>query len=250
MQPETISFLLDLNHQFYQTFAQAFANTRRRIQPGIYRILQEIDPQGDWLDIGCGSGALGVEWIKQARRGSYLGLDFSSGLLDEARRSVAELTKAGLTVEYQAADLGKPDWDAGIQERQFEGILAFASLHHLPAFSERQRLLRQVRARLKDGGVFIHSEWQFQHSPKLMARRLPWETVGLSADAVEPGDTLLDWRHALPGQQETIGYRYVHLFDREELSRLAAGANFEIINEFESDGKEGNLALYQVWRAI
>jgi hypothetical protein len=39
VNPTTISLLLDLNRQFYQTFAIPFSATRHRLQPGVLRIL-------------------------------------------------------------------------------------------------------------------------------------------------------------------------------------------------------------------
>ena len=252
MQPETITRLLDLNRQFYQTFGDSFAHTRRRIQPGIRRILAEkLPPGGHWLDLGCGSGALGLEWILQQRQGSYLGLDFSPVLLAAARQTVAlHLPAPGLDVQYLQADLGLPDWGQGLPRTSFNGVLAFAALHHIPGSQARLDLLRQVRRLLPRGGFFIHSEWQFANSERWRQRILPWDLAGLSAEELEPGDTLLDWRHVLPGQQEHVGLRYVHLFSRPELAELAAASGFDLIDEFESDGKEGNLGLYQVWQAI
>jgi SAM-dependent methyltransferase len=131
-----------------------------------------------------------------------------------------------------------------------DGALAFAVLHHLPGMELRRRVLLQVHDLLVPGGWFIHSEWQFQHSPRLMARRLPWTRLGLQVGDLEEGDTLLDWRHASCGQAEQVGLRYVHLFSRAELQELAALSGFRIAEEFESDGKGGNLGLYQVWRSV
>jgi hypothetical protein len=101
---------------------------------------------------------------------------------------------------------------------------------------------------LKPGGLFIHSEWQFQNSPRLLARVQPWSVAGIDESELEEGDWLLDWRYRAGGGLEKPGLRYVHLFNREELAGLAAASGFEILTEFESDGKEGRLALYQVWR--
>jgi len=67
---------------------------------------------------------------------------------------------------------------------------------------------------------------------------------------VEEGDTLLDWRHHCDDQDKEPGLRYVHLFSREELSGLAQGAGFRIVDEFESDGQGERLGLYQVWQKI
>ena len=64
------------------------------------------------------------------------------------------------------------DWAAGCQAC-FDGVLCFAALHHLPGEELRARVAQQVRVLLPEGGLFIHSNWQFQHSPKLMARVQP-----------------------------------------------------------------------------
>ncbi|NJN44464.1 MAG: hypothetical protein HC806_06915 [Anaerolineae bacterium] len=80
------------------------------------------------------------------------------------------------------------------------------------------------------------------NSPRWRARIQPWERVGLSAEEVGLGDNLLDWRRG--GE----GLRYVHHFSEDELAHLAKDSDFEITDTFYSDGKEGNLGLYQVWK--
>jgi len=252
MQETTRQQLLTLNRKFYQTFGDAFAHTRRRIQPGIHRLLKDtIPPHGHWLDLGCGSGALGLQWIEQKRTGGYTGLDFSPVLLAEARKAVAQhLPAPDLTVTYHQVDLGNHRWTAALPDKQYDGIFAFAALHHIPDTAARLALLRQVRSLLSPGGTFIHSEWQFMNSPRWRKRILPWSTADIPEDDLDPGDTLLDWRHILPGQKEQVGLRYVHHFNRAELANLAANSGFDIQMEFDSDGKEGNLALYQIWQAV
>jgi len=250
MDSATVSFLLTLNRQFYQTFGQSFAETRRRVQPGVRRVLERLPPEGCWLDLGCGAGSLAVEWARQARRGEYLGLDFSPQLLAEARQAVAGRPIEGLSLQFGLVDLSQPAWNAGLDQASFNGVLAFAVLHHLPGQELRRQVLRRVRDLLVPGGWFIHSEWQFQHSPRLLARRLPWEKVDLHAEELDEGDTLFDWRHALPDHGGQVGLRYVHLFDRAELASLASSTGFEVFEEFESDGTGGRLGLYQFWRSV
>jgi len=251
MQAEIIAKLLAINEEFYQRFGAAFAATRRRIQPGVQRILEEILRDGDWLDLGCGSGAILTHWIKSGSKGSYTGLDFSEALLTEARANLeVQPAHDGLEVNYVRADLLDLQWPGLVKRSPLTGVLAFASLHHLPGANNRLRILRQVEQMLKPGGMFIHSEWQFQHSPKLMSRVQPWSIVGLAETDVEEGDTLLDWRHTSGDQAGERGLRYVHLFQRGELADLARESGFTITHEFESDGKGGNLALYQVWKKI
>ena len=81
-----------------------------------------------------------------------------------------------------------------------------------------------------------------------MARIQPWKSIGVAETEIDPGDTLLDWRYSLPGQDEETGLRYVHLFQREELLHIASKNGFEIVKEFESDGSGGVLSLYQTWK--
>ena len=251
MDSETIRCLLDINSQFYQKFGDAFAATRRRIQPGITRVLESLPKEGDWLDLGSGSGTLALTWVKQGRRGSYSGVDFSVPLLNEARRTLNELDiPENLQIKFYQADLLAPAWTDVLERQTYDGVLCFAALHHIPAYECRLQLIRQVRSLLTSGGSFFHSNWQFQNSPKLMARVLPWESVGLDETRVEKGDTLLDWRYTLPGQQDTSGTRYVHGFTAEEFSQLAAESGFEILDSFEMDGQGGRLGFYQHWRAI
>jgi SAM-dependent methyltransferase len=250
MNPDTSSRLIDINRRFYSEFGASFAATRQRIQNGVRRVLDALPdaPSDRWLDIGCGSGSLAVEWQHTGRRSHYLGLDFSPALLAEAEKAIQGSTSTPGVVTFRAADLTSPTWAEGLQPG-FAGVLAFAVLHHIPGSDLRLAILQRVRDLLGPGGVFIHSEWQFQHSQKLMERRLPWSTVGIAESDVEPGDTLLDWRAAQPAQPEQTGLRYVHLFPREELAALAHASSFQVIEEFESDGQGGRLGLYQVWKS-
>ncbi|MFZ6018920.1 MAG: class I SAM-dependent methyltransferase [Chloroflexota bacterium] len=248
MRSETIQKLLEINDQFYQNFAAAFAATRRRIQPGVRRVLQNLPVGGRLLDLGCGSGALALELERRWQTGSYLGLDASPALLAEARAALRAAPSGGVDIRFARANLADPDWVEVAAAYPVDVVLAFAVLHHIPSAGLRQQILQQVNSLLPAGGLFIHSEWQFQHSPRWRARIQPWSRVGIDENDLEEGDTLLDWRHRLPGQPEQVGLRYVHLFSRAELSALAGHTGFAVIEEFESDGEGGRLGLYQVWR--
>ncbi len=236
MNPSTTSRLLELNRQFYQTFAIPFSATRQRLQPGVLKILEQISPEADLLDLGCGNGELAHELARCGHAGSYIGLDFSSTLLEQA----AEGQPANF--HFVMADLANPAWDVSLTSGFFDAALAFAVLHHLPGVDFREHLLCRARDLIKPGGCFIHSEWQFMNSPRLAARVQPWESIGLSQQDVDPGDYLLDWR------QGGKGLRYVHHFSEAELAELATKAGFGIIESFLSDGENGRLGLYQVWK--
>jgi len=243
MEKSVIQRLLSLNQQFYQTFAGAFSATRQRIQPGMRRLLPRLAEWPRLLDLGCGNGGLGAAWLKLKPEGEYWGLDSSAGLLKEAGGMLGYRQNAYLL----QADLGRAGWSEVLPPGEWPGITAFASLHHIPGYERRLGLLREAAGLLQTGGELIFSIWQFQHSPRLLARKQPWSAADLSETDVEEGDTLLDWRAAPPGAPEQHGLRYVHQFSPFELERLAAGCGLQRLETFESDGEGGRLGLYQVW---
>jgi len=229
--------LVQLNQQFYQTFAAQFSATRQRIQPGVRRILDRTPPDAKILDLGCGNGELAQELLKQGYRGNYLGLDFSQSLLDVAKNSAGSASN----ITFAHTDFADTSWDNILPADSFDLIFSFAVFHHLPGENLRRSMVNKIAQRLDANGKFIHSHWQFLSSPKLFARIQPWDVVGLNAAQVDQGDYLLDWRRG------GYGLRYVHHASANYLKSLAAETGFRLEDHFYSDGAEGNLGLYQVW---
>jgi SAM-dependent methyltransferase len=231
--------LLALNSQFYQTFAPQFSATRQRLQPGVKRLLGQIASQSSLLDLGCGNGELARQLARHGFAGRYVGIDLAEGLLALARQGLPPAFQAS----FHRLDLSTPGWETLVPGPPFDMALVFAVLHHLPGEALRRRVLEKVHTLLAPQGCFVHSEWQYLSSPRLRWRILPWDTIGLSPEDVDPGDALLDWK------QGGYGLRYVHQFSEPELARLAAETDFTVRETFYSDGREGNLGLYQVWEA-
>ncbi len=234
---DTADHLINLNRQFYQSFAQPFSATRQRLQPGVARVLSRLDPDARILDLGCGNGELARALARRGHRSSYVGVDFSADLLGRAQESIPQ----GFNARFIQADLTATDWDAQLPAGEFDQALAFAALHHIPGEALRRQITRKVHNLLAEQGQFIHSEWQFLHSARLHRRVQPWAKVGLSSNQVDPGDYLLDWRRG------GYGLRYVHHFSEEELARLASETGYRILETFYSDGESGDLGLYQTW---
>lgn len=233
--------LLQLNRDFYQAFAAPFSATRQRLQPGVQHFLEGVPSTARILDLGCGNGEVWHHLQQRQHLGTYTGLDFSSGLL-----SLADQRAPGHPAQatFIQADLSAPGWADTINPilAPFDFILAFAVLHHIPDLSLRRQILREVPRLLAPGGLFIHSQWQFLNSPRLRQRIQPWETIGLSPEQVDAGDFLMDWRSG------GAGLRYVHHFTPEELGELANDCGFWIQETLLSDGSNGKLGLYQVWK--
>jgi len=237
MQREVRDRLLEINREFYQSFAAAFADKRKRLQPGVLQAIMDLPMQAQVLELGCGHAALAAHLHRHGFQGSYVGLDHSQDLLD---RRAATLRPP--TYEFYRADLSDPDWPRVVaaSPRHFEWVLAFAVLHHLPTEELRLAILNEVRQLLSPEGALALSVWDFLKSPRMQQRIVPWEQVGLNSEQVDRADLLLDWRHA--GK----GLRYIHHFESEELRSLAQAAGFKVVSQFHADG---GLGLYQVWES-
>jgi len=251
VNPHIAQRLLALNRQFYTDFGESFSATRGRIQPGVRRVLDSLEGDETILDLGCGNGGLARALAKDGHRGAYLGLDFSLPLLAEAEPAPqgfsAQFRQVDLTrlsvvsdqlsvVGHQPSATGHPLTGIG-----WSLVTAFAVLHHIPDQSLRLDILRTIHELLAEGGRFIHSNWQFLNSPRLRARLRGWSEAGLTEADVDANDYLLDWRSG------GTGLRYVHHFSEAELAGLAASSGFRVAGTFYSDGREGNLAVYQAW---
>jgi tRNA (uracil-5-)-methyltransferase TRM9 len=241
--------LIDLNIQFYQTFASSFSVSRYTVQPGVRKIINEYllkkTEASDYpiLDLGCGNGVLAHYLDQNLFRGKYLGVDGSSNLLELGAKKTFS---AHFSPNFLVLEITSSNWETHLPGLKYYPIVSFAVLHHIPGINLRLDIFRKINMLLPPGGLFIHSNWQFLNSPKLSGRIVPWEKIGLSTLQVDPGDALLDWR----AEDGKTGYRYVHHFSEEEMKKDAFQAGFHIVDSFYSDGRNGNLALYQVWQTV
>jgi SAM-dependent methyltransferase len=237
MLPETAERLLELNRRFYQSFAEPFAETRQRAQPGVLAVAERIPASASVLDLGCGNGGLARALAQSVHKGTYLGVDAEATLLAIARNGDAPSDAAWLQL-----DLGRSGWWKSL-DQQYDVICAFAFLHHLPGAARRREWAEAVRHLLAADGWIALSVWDFLALPDVEGHMVPWEAAGLSPEQVEPGDYLIDWRRG------GSGIRYVHHFTQDELTELAESAGFRLAESFRSDGRGEKLGLYQLWAA-
>ena len=249
MDSVTIKQLLKINDGFYREHGEDFSSTRRRLQPGVQRVLETLQGGESILDLGCGNGELARTLSRRGHRGPYLGLDFSRALLDEAEGEAfsfpvqfLQIDLTQFSVSNLQSSVKTEHWSRGID--YWSLITAFAVLHHIPGRELRLKILTTVHELLEPAGYFIHSNWQFLNSPHWRARVRSWDSVGIRAAAVESGDYLLDWRHG------KVGLRYVHPFDAAELEELANESGFETTDAFCSDGENRKMSLYQIWKKV
>ncbi len=231
MRPETAQQLININREFYAQFAGSFAQSRGAPQPGFLPLLPHLpDPCRAVADIGCGNGRFGLFLADHVSDFSYTGIDFTDEFLD-----IADAALEGL---FLPRDISRPGFFEGLGS--FDLLVCLATLQHIPGKNSRLALVQEMAAHLSPDGRIFLSNWQFTTSVRQQRKILDWREVGLSSTDVEPDDYLLSW------QREGRGVRYVHLLDQEEISWLAANASLVIVDEFRSDGREGDLNLYTV----
>lgn len=233
--------LLRLNRDFYDTFADEFADSRTALQPGIVRALQSLGAFDSLLDVGCGDGRVGralASGLVDRQVTRYLGLDYSSELIG---RFAVDLKWPG-RFEIMACDLAVPGWAGGLGK--FDAAVCLSALHHIPGRRRRLRLLREMRSLLKLHARCAISVWQFLQVPRLRRKVVAWPEAGLSSVDVDDGDYLVDW------QRGGHGLRYVHQFDEAELIGLCRRAGFRAIDTYRSDGETDDLGLYILVEAV
>ena len=132
--------------------------------------------------------------VKLGHKGTYTGLDLSQSLLAAANEK-----NPASDACFLQADLTSTDWDQNFPEDSFDVVFAFATLHHIPSVQLRKQIINKVRLLLASNGFFIHSNWQFLNSPRLISRIQPWDRVGIEEEDVDEGDYLLDWKRGGKG---------------------------------------------------
>jgi 2-polyprenyl-3-methyl-5-hydroxy-6-metoxy-1,4-benzoquinol methylase len=233
--------LLALNRQFYTAVGQEFDRTRQSLPAGMVQLAQQLrrDQTQRILDVGCGNGRFARALAQVGLAADYLGIDADEQLLNLATEQTEQLP--GIAAAFRTVDLAEPGWaehvaDAGL----FDAVVSLAVLHHFPGRDLRQRLVCDLAGLLAPQGMLALSTWQFLAADRFVGKLELWETIGLTAGDVEPGDALLPWN------QGVYALRYVHQLDLAEIEELAAAANLRVVERFRADGKEGNLNLYTV----
>lgn len=231
--------LRHLNQTFYDSFAADFADSRRKLQPGIERALRAVGSFNTLIDIGCGDGRIGralAHGLLDHPTTRYTGIDFSARLLEQWQRIETPLPE-GYTLRL--SDFSTPGWTKYI-DPPFDVAVCFAALHHIPGHDARLQLLHDMRSVLNPNGHGILSVWQFLHRKRFLRKIVSWAEIGLTSDAVDKDDYLLDW------QRGGSGLRYVHHFAEDELIDLCQQTGFSVRETYRSDGKTDDLGLYVI----
>ncbi|MEV2264202.1 class I SAM-dependent methyltransferase [Streptomyces anulatus] len=143
--------------------------TPDRVLDAVTRAVRELGPFDTGLDVCCGTGA-GVGVLRQLCRERAVGVDFSAGMLAEARGAFPPGSE-GPAVHWVRADTRSLPFAPA-----FDLALSFGAFgHFLPA--ERFGLFAEVYGSLRPGGQFVFP----LGAPPPVGSRAYWSLFGFDA---------------------------------------------------------------------
>jgi ubiquinone/menaquinone biosynthesis C-methylase UbiE len=119
-------------------------------------------PVCDFLDLGCGDGALAAAIFERFPKARGVLMDFSEPMLEAARNRFAQQRYA---VRRVNADYGAASWIGSADAfGPFDAIVSGYSIHHQPD-SRKREVYREIFGLLAPGGLFLNLEHVASPSP-------------------------------------------------------------------------------------
>lgn len=157
----------------------------------------DVPPQGDWLDVGCGTGALSETILKKAQPRSVKGIDPSAGFVAHAAAHIADSRASFQVGDAQALP---------VETASFDGVVSGLVINFVPrpptAVAEMARAARP-------GAAVAAYVWDYAGQMQLM--RHFWD----AAVALDPAALALDEGRRFP------------LCEPASLAELFAGGGLE-----------------------
>lgn len=199
----------------YDLLAPKFDHTPFRtpdsVLDAVTAALERTGPYEDGLDLCCGTGA-GTDVLARVCRRSVTGVDFSAGMLAEARRRTEV---HGACVSWVRADARALPFTSA-----FDLVVSFGAFgHFLPR--ELPGLFAQVHSVLRPGGTFAFPVL----APPRPATPAFWMLLGF--------DAVMRVRNALWRPPFVMYYRAFRLGEvRRELERAGFRVDLQVLPEF------------------
>ena len=250
MDQATVQKLAEMNTIFYTKHGESFDTSRSQPWQG-WQLLEKTFVQLlnknelNVLDLGCGNGRFfsflnGLKAANQSTtRFKYHGLDSNAFLLEQAAKRLTHsehlLQKINLVDELQQNTLVQK-----LNGQQYDLIVGFGLMHHIPSHELRGAFLQQLLACTKKTDTTILSFWQFAEKMTKNTTSIDPNLFAIKKEQLEYGDFLLGWHN------DTKNPRYCHSFSTEEAVELVKQAGWKIHQSLLADGKNNSTNLYLV----
>ncbi len=146
----------------------------------------------EWLDVGCGTGALSEAILEQATPIRVLGVDSSDGYLDHARSRIKDPRAAFALGDARSLPCGGAEFDAAVS-----GLV----LNFVP---DPGRALAEMRRAVRPGGAVAAYVWDYAERMELM--RYFWDAAVALDVPTRFRDFVHYWTPFLGGQGPAPGY--------------------------------------------
>lgn len=203
----------------FNEIANSYAHLRRKPwREVLYELTSRISPRESKLvfDVGTGSGRHSIPLAKLGF--NVISIDISFNML---RRLASWSIKEGLKerVHVIVCDMRR----IPVRDSVGEGLIAVASLHHVPLKRNRVKVIEEMRRVVKEGSPIVITVWSLLQ-PRLFVRALYYKLIkGMR----EFGDVLIPWR-----RKGVVFKRYYHLFTKGELVNTAREGGLSIVKCF------------------
>lgn len=197
----------------YNSIAKEWDLSRNRASKLKINLVADIESKNKVLDIGCGN-ALMLPFVLE-KDAFYFGLDISEELIEISEKKYKkeiEDRKAKF-ITGQATKLL-------FQDKEFDFVISFAVLHHLPSEEFRKKFFEEIMRVSKPNAKVKITVWnlynQWTNSRFEIAKQLAGK---------QSGNAVIPWKAT---QGKTIN-RFVRQFSKEELFSFAENAGFKNI---------------------
>lgn len=248
MDTQIIQQLNQINKRFYKKAAQDFSDSRayywhgwRELLPYLENMLGEKDAL-KVLDVGCGNGRFGSFLVDNlpSIEIEYTGTDNNQKLLQIAE---TKLQKTHLTTTFETQDIVETLLSESFltnNQEKYDVIVIFGVLHHIPTYQLRKKVIQKLSNKITHNGILVFTLWRFMDDQKLQKKQVDLEEADLIAKNLDKNDFLISW------ERETSSFRYCHYTNQREEEQLVDASGLELLNSFESDGREGKGNKYLV----
>ncbi len=212
----------------YNKYAKTFAQSRKDMSwPELEYCFGIMKKGASILDLACGSGRLLWEYNKffWASPATYLWIDISQGLINEAKEAYPEQN-------FLLWDM-RSFWQS-LWSELYENIFCIAGFHHLESYEQRLQTLKEMKNKLSSWARVYMTNWSlhtWENREKYKKSQI-WESENKYGS--------FDYKIKI-GEH----FRYYHSFSLEELWELAHEIWFNVLENRIFDTGRNSLTILE-----